>query len=80
MIFKTQIKNDLYTIKHKYRISICNNNIIFYIAHIVQILLNEKCFYNKIDPLLFIKKATYSILGYGKHFLPNWEELTKKID
>jgi hypothetical protein len=80
LIFKMHVINDLFTIKMKNRNIFCTNNIIFSIAAIVQLLLLEKEYYNIMDALAFIKKASSSILKYGKHFIPNWDEITKRFN
>jgi superfamily II DNA or RNA helicase len=80
LIFKMRGINEIFTIKMKNRNIFCTNNIIFSIAAIVQLLLLKKEYYNIMDALAFIKMASFSILKYGKHFIPNWDVLTKKID
>jgi hypothetical protein len=80
LILKMREINTLYKIEPIYRNRICTNNIIVYIAYIVQILLKENVFYNNIDLLNFIDNSSNLILKYGKHFIPNWDELTKNIE
>jgi hypothetical protein len=79
-ILNMPVIDTLYKIEPKYRNRVCTNNIIVYIATIVQILLKDKIFYNDIDTHDFIENASNAILKHGKHFIPNWDELTKKFD
>jgi hypothetical protein len=63
-----------------YRKIICTNNIIAYIVNYMTILLNNEIFNSEEDAISCIIVNSEKILENGKHFIPNWDILSGKIE
>jgi len=72
--------SSLYNYNLQDRVIIGTTNIIDYIAAILKILVADMNFISINQLENYITIASHQILEYGDDFIPNWKQLTQKID